>query len=396
MLSLGVVVGSVSRNGGGVSAAVRNLTSAILAKGSQVTAYGVKDQYTERDLSAWGPVLPQVFGSFGPRTFGYAPELGRALTTAEHDLVHQHGLWLPTSAQILCWRKRTSRPVVISPHGMLDQWALRNSSWKKRVALAAYEKANLNGAACLHALNVAEARAIRSFGLRNPLAIIPNGVDLPDPGAILPKPSFTYDDRHILLFLGRLHPKKGLKELIEAWALLKRHAPDVVDNWLLTIVGWDDGGHLAGLRSLVQRYGLYRDVIFPGPIHGTAKLGVLASASAFILPSYSEGLPVAVLEAWAHAQPVFMTGACNLPEGFASDAAIEITTEPEEIATQLADHLPDPALHERGHAGQKLVVEQFTWPRIAGMHDAVFRWLVRGSPKPTHVYLSDERLPCTE
>ena len=95
------------------------------------------------------------------------------------DIVHVHGLWHPMGALVRAACTKYSRPYIISPHGMLDPWALKNSVWKKRIAAFLYETKHLENAACIHALNVAESKAIRSYGLRSPISILPNGVELP-------------------------------------------------------------------------------------------------------------------------------------------------------------------------------------------------------------------------
>jgi poly(glycerol-phosphate) alpha-glucosyltransferase len=384
-LSVGVITASVSRLAGGLFHSVRRSAIAGSQPATRISVYGLNDAHTHEDLAAWQPLVPRTFEARLARPLGYAPEVGATLLAADHDLVHQHGLWQYLSVQASAWRRRTGRPVVISPRGMLDPWALRNSGWKKRIARLAFEDRNLKGAACLHALNAAEAAAIRALGLANPIAVIPNGVDLPDVHRRPARPGFYARDRHTLLFLGRMHPKKGLKELIEAWARLKGEAPKLAQDWQLVVAGWDDGGHRAGLEQLVARLGLAADVAFPGPLHGEAKAGALAHADAFILPSYSEGLPVAVLDAWAYAVPVFMTAACNLPEGFHRNAAVAIETEPAAMQRVLASHLGEAALSRRGVLGRQLVAESFTWERIARMQDDVYRWLAAGAERPAHV-----------
>ncbi|MGE3993699.1 glycosyltransferase [Pseudorhodoplanes sp.] len=348
--------------------------------------YGLRDRFTDEDISEWSTLDTTTYCTLGPTKLGYAPQLGRALMAGNHDLLHQHGLWLAISRQVSAWRHCTNLPVVITPHGMLDSWAISNSRWKKRIAGLIYEDANLKGANCLHALNESELISIRKLGLSNPVAIIPNGVGLPKLDEIPERPSFFYaGDRKTLLFLGRIHPKKGLRELIEAWALFKADAPKLASEWRLMLAGWDDGGHRAILEEMVARQGLSNDVVFPGPQHGDAKAGVFAHADAFILPSYSEGLPVAVLEAWSYGLPVFMTKACNLPEGFEAEAAVEITTIPEDIKRILVAHLDDSALSARGQMGRSLVAQKFSWMRIARMQDELYKWLVRGGSMPPYV-----------
>ncbi|WP_417210223.1 glycosyltransferase [Antarctobacter sp.] len=314
----------------------------------------------------------------GPLAYSRVPGLAAALDESGAGILHVHGLWLPAiSTGARHWQRRTGGALVISPHGMLDPWALRNSRWKKRLALTLYEGKTLAGANCLHALNLSEVQSMRALGLRNPIAVVPNGVDLPP--ASPAGPPRDADGRRIMLFLGRLHPKKGLAETIRGWAALCAQRPDLRDDWRLVIAGWDDGGHGADLKTLVQELGLGGDVAFPGAVYGAAKQTLLARASAFILASRSEGLPMAVLEAWSHAQPVFMTSECNLPEGFDAGAAIRITTDPAAIAATLVAHLSRADLDQVGRAGRELVEERFTWDSIGRQLDAVYAWLAGDS-----------------
>src|SRR5947208_8295710 len=111
---------------------------------------------------------------------GYSSQLVAALITAELDILSTHGLWKYCSVASNAWHRRTGRPYIVHPHGMLERWALQNSKWKKRIAALLYEDRHLRGAACLRALSEAEAQSIRAYGLRNPVCIIPNGVDLPE------------------------------------------------------------------------------------------------------------------------------------------------------------------------------------------------------------------------
>jgi poly(glycerol-phosphate) alpha-glucosyltransferase len=231
-------------------------------------------------------------------------------------------------------------------------------------------------------LNDSEYRAIRGFGLTNPVAVIPNGTCLPQGDA---HRNSVGGREKILLFLGRIHPKKGLVELLRAWTLLKARHPGLAQEWRLIVAGWDDGGHLPALHALAAQLGLGEDVEFPGPLFGAEKDAVLARASAFALPSFSEGLPMAVLEAWAWRLPVFMTRQCNLPEGFQAGAAFELPTDPAEMAEVLAAGLEDPALELAGEAGRNLVEERYTWPAVTAEMIAVYDWLVRGGSPPACV-----------
>jgi len=312
--------------------------------------------------------------------------MGRELTRFDPELVHLHGLWMGVSAVNHRWHTKTGRPYLISAHGMLDRWAVGHQRWKKRLVGWLYENRNLRDAACLHGLSVQEVEDYRRYGLRNPVAVIPNGVDLPAEGAITQPPPWQgtiLDGARVLLFLGRLHAKKGLLELLEGW----RRSGAGRRDWRLMVAGWDDGGHQAALAHAITEKQLSGEVRLLGPQFGDAKAACLAHAHAFILPSHSEGLPVAVLEAWAHRLPAILTPACNLPSGFAQDAAIRIATEPDAIAEGLETlfAMSDAARAEMGQRGRKLVETSFSWPAITEQMIATYRWMLQGGAPPACV-----------
>jgi len=352
--------------------------------------FGLRDAEAERDQTVWGNVEVFAGNVIGPAVFGFCPKLVKALEQVRLDLLHLHGLWMYPSLACIKWACLTKRPYVVSPHGMLDPWALRNSAWRKRLAGWAYENANLRGAACIHALCDSELQAIRAYGLRNPVAVVPNGVDLacrqafkpPVWGAKLP------ESVKILLYLGRLHPKKNLTRMLLAWKALAREG--ALEQWRLVIAGWDQNGHEAELRRLAEELGIAESVMFVGPQFGEDKSASFHRASAFVLPSLSEGLPVAVLEAWAHALPVVMTPQCNLPEGFAVSAAVRVEPDPVSIAVGLREivGMSEDERLAMGERGRRLVEERFSWPKVAGQMKALYNWVLGGGPRPEWVETS--------
>lgn len=379
------LLASVSRANGGIAESVCRLAQSLQAHTStELSVVSLRDPFSEEDTPRWRPLMPKCLPVVGPRAIGYAPELAPTLRAINPDLIHVAGLWMYPSLAQRVWAQRTGRPYIISPHGMLDPWALRNSAWKKKLAAVLFERDHLQGAACLHALCPAEAEAIRAYGLDNPVCVIPNGVDIPvsKPRALAP----VWADRvapgqKVLLFLGRIHPKKGLRELVEAWAMARP------PNWRLVVAGWDQGDHLRELNLLVDNYHLQETIHFCGPLHGEAKVAAYQSAQAFILPSHSEGLPMTVLEAWAHGLPVMMTAACNLPEGFSSGSALEISTQPSIMAQEISALLaqPDEALVAMGQRGRQLAAQRFNWDRIAAEMQSVYLWMGKQGPRPANL-----------
>jgi poly(glycerol-phosphate) alpha-glucosyltransferase len=384
---------SLSRAAGGIFEVERRLAHALhRLPDVEVCVVGLEDERTEADRAAWVPLAPTACATVGPDAFGYAPDLVDAILETDADIVHLHALWMYTSWAVQRWSDETGRPYVVSPHGMLDPWALDNAGWKKRLAGWVYENASLRGAACLHALNPDERQAIRDYGVEGPVGVVPNGVELPDEQGT-PVPPWhgqgASEDR-VLLFLGRIHPKKGLTELLEGWARLSG-AP-VAAPWRLAIVGWDDGGHLAELKERAAALGLSNDVWFLGPRYGDEKDAAFRHADGFILPSHSEGLPMAVLEAWSYRLPVLMTPQCNLDEGFAADAAFRIEPTPEGIADGLRTFIetaPDDR-EKMGERGRALVEAEYTWPQIARSLRAVYRWVLGAGERPECVHVQQE------
>jgi len=366
---------------------VRVPARALAAAGTKLTVYGLWDEQLEEACSAWGDLDVERFRSLGPARLGYSPAMLKRVLGQSHDVLHTHGIWSFPSYVTNAWRKRFRRPTIISPRGMLDPWALKMSVRKKLIARWLYEDDNLAGASALHALNNAEAAAFRAFGLTNPIAVIPNGIDLPELAEPRPRPAFMANDRRkVLLFLARIHPKKGLAELIEAWRAVVAAAPHLGETWRLIIAGWDDGGHVAGLEALIRKHAIERHVALVGPLYGEAKAAALAHASAFVLPSYSEGMPMSVLEAWSWRLPVFMTPACNLPDGYSRVAAFEIATAPDAMASVLCSALDDaPLLTAVAAAGRALVEERYTWDRVVADMRELYDWVVRGGTAPAFV-----------
>lgn len=383
-LSVAIVCGSLSRAAGGIFPIIQAHTRELASLGVSVRALGVTDAFSEADAASWGPVVPQLYNP-QYRGFAYSPELSRAMLSAPVDIIHQHGLWLYPSIATSRWRRRCQRPVVISTQGMLEPWALSNSKAKKFVAGLLFERNNLSQASCLHC-SQAEVEGLRRFGLKNPIAVLPNGTDLPDLSLAQTRPSWLPDDgRRTLLFLGRVHPKKGIRETLEAWALLRACSPEIAQQWRLVIAGWDDGGHKEPLVSQARNLGIADDVLFAGPVFGEEKEALLSHADAFILASYSEGLPMAVLEAWSHALPVFMTRECNLMEGFSAGAAVEVTTDPAKLASTLKRSLESRELPSIGMRGRQLAEQKFSWDAMVRELLDVYLWLTRGADRPACV-----------
>jgi glycosyltransferase involved in cell wall biosynthesis len=404
------LVGSVSRRAGGLFESVRRLDQEVFSKPPvdwdgeekhatrtepiRVSVLGLNDDFSDEDRQAWAPLPLRSFTVLGPKRFGYAPGLLPSLRARVPDLVHVHGLWQYNSIAAWHWHHRSGLPYLVSPHGMLDAWALSHARGRKRLAWGLYESRHLRNARCIRALCRSEADSIRELGLTNLICVIPNGVDLADPKE--DRGTHEASDlakQRVLLYLGRIHPKKGLAALLQGWA-----AAGNTSGWMLAIAGWDQCGHEDELKRLANALGLGwgsridrcprgATVIFPGPKHGREKRDWLHGCEAVVLPSLSEGLPMAVLEAWAHSKPVLLTPQCNLPQALAAGAGLGMEADPDSIAgvLRILFRANRSTLEGLGTRGRELVRTKFAWTKIAAELRAVYLWLCDRGPRPACV-----------
>ena len=325
--------------------------------------------------------------------FGFSPALREAARASEGELFHSHGLWMYSDYLAFASAHRQGKPHVISPHGMLEPWALANSALKKSAMRRLFQDRALRGARCLHALCEAERQVMRALGLRNPIAVVPNGVNLeefahlPDAGA-LAEQFPVVKNRRVLLFMARLHPKKGLLPLLEAWRACADSA--TASDWLLVIAGPDEAGHRAVLETAVARLALEKRVLFTGMLDGPLKRAALARADAFVLPSFSEGFSIAVLEAMASRLPVVLTPECHFPDALAHGAALEAAPQVKALEQQLSVllEMSEAQRAQMGARGHQLVARDYSWQRVASDLKSLYQWCIHGGDAPACVEIS--------
>jgi poly(glycerol-phosphate) alpha-glucosyltransferase len=270
----------------------------------------------------------------------------------------------------------TRKPYVITPHGMLDGWALNQSRWKKRAFRWLAEDRILSHAAAIHALCAPEAAAIQRFGFGNPIVVIPPGLEI-DPRSSADTSRLR---EPVVLFLGRLHPKKGVDLLFAAFEQIAGKHP----AWRLVFAGPDQSAQRRTLEEHTRAAGLEARTSFVGPVYGAEKAALLRSAAVFALPSHSEGVPIAVLEAMAHGLPVAISKACNLPEVEAAGAGLIGDSDPQSIA-QILDRLMAASDAERnamGKSGRELVAARFGASAMAERCLDLYRWIRSGGEPP--------------
>jgi glycosyltransferase involved in cell wall biosynthesis len=300
------------------------------------------------------------------------------------DLIHNQSLWMLPNHYASRAAFRYQKPTLYTTMGFLEPWAIGHSRWKKRFVGAWFQDNDLRRAACIHVNTRQEIDGIRAYGLRNPIAVLPNGVNLAAYAQMPNRAVFdrTYPslaDKRICFFLGRLHQKKGLAHLVRAWARVSRLFPE----WHLLIAGPDDG-YEATLRRLIADLKVEPSVTLSGPLYGERKLAALAAASLFVLPSFSEGFSMAVLEAMAARLPVLITPGCNFPEVEKASAGLQVRPNEEDTARGLQELLQasDAEREQMGRNGRALVETKYTWDRVARRMIELYQWLIGGGTPP--------------
>jgi glycosyltransferase involved in cell wall biosynthesis len=380
------ILPAISRSEAGVWFAAKGLCQALGQLNQQVRVVGPEREDSATlasELNRLPGLETRLVRTVGPRTLEWPVDRREVLAGPGFDVVHVHGLWRPM-AHALCTAPGVQRlPRIVSPHGMLEPWALQRSAWKKKIAEALYEGRTIHGSAALHALCAAEVASIRGFGYRGPVCVIPNGVETPAEVLRSPCPDpLRWRD---LLFLGRVDRKKGLHVLLPAFARAIHAVPD--NRWRLKIAGFGDASYEAELRRWVEQAGLGERISFLGPVFGKDKEGLLAQADAFVLPSFSEGLPMAILEAAAAGLPILCTEPCNLPEVFTAGAGCRISLDEEQQAHELIEFfgLPVQRLDHMGIAAREMVLSRFQWSQVAASVVQVYDWLAGKGHKPACV-----------
>jgi glycosyltransferase involved in cell wall biosynthesis len=371
------VIESLDPRTGGPPAVAARLASAQAALGHQVTLAAVFSPEHERmireslagipGIQAVSIVaLPPTGGPLGGLLLG---RLTRAV--AEHarsaDVVHIHGVWdRAVRAAAAAARARRVRYVVV-PHGMLDPWSMRASPLKrvkKGLAMALVFRRILNRAAFFHTLNADEKDLIAPLGLAPPCEVIPNGVfldefaDLPARGEFrAAHPELGRDP--LILFLSRLHHKKGLDYLADAFAILRQEHPA-----LRLVVAGPDGGERAPFESRCRSLGIADRVHLVGALYGRSKLTALVDCDVFCLPSRQEGFSMAITEALACGRPVVISRACHFPEVARAGAGRVVDLDAQGVAKGLHEVLSGDG-QAMGREGRRLVEANYTWPVIA-------------------------------
>lgn len=309
----------------------------------------------------------------------------------EADVIHSHGLWETVHVQAAAASRRRGVPYVISVRGMLDPPSFGRKGWKKKLAMAGYARRVLTTATCLHATAPMEAEHFRLYDLRQPIAVIPNGVDVelyvqaePDAARRAVQEKYpALSGRNYALFLGRLHEQKGTLLLADAWVELARRYPD----WSLVLAGPDQQNQQPRLQQQMDDAGAGDRIVFTGEVDGTDKTDLYAGADLFVLPSYSENFGIVVAEALAAATPAITTTGTPWTALTEHNCGwrVEPTRDAVAQAMDQAMATSDSQRAAMGIRGREFVQRELAWPSVAGKMIELYRWMQGRGERPGFV-----------
>lgn len=364
------VVASIDDAAAGPSYSVVALSAALRRAGHYGAVMAVGRRASEQGLEIFSQdyaKLPMAKQLVASRALRRALDLA----AAQGAVLHGHGLWLLPNLYPAQSARRHDVPLLVSPRGMLGTEALAYSRVRKRLVWALRQRRALEGVACFHATADSEAEEIRRAGLTAPVAVIPNGIDIPE-GAPIP-------GARTVLHLGRLHPKKGIDRLIAAWARVADRHPD----WRLRIVGPSAIGCREALERQVHHLGAPR-VDFDGPLYGANKLAAYRQAGLFVLPTLNENFGMVVAEALAAGIPAISTKGAPWAGLEMERCGLWADHGPEALAAALDTMLtlPDAERAAMGARGRDWMARDFGWDAIAERMAQVYAWCLGRSDRP--------------
>jgi len=373
-----VTVATINPRHGGPARTVPALCRALVRNGTEVELVTLAERRSDAPSIAATEFKATVIETDATRyqSRSWSVRFKKALMSALHAndaILYDVGLWLPANHFASTIARRTQTPFVASPRGMLSSHALEVAKWKKRVAWHLYQQSDLKRARVLHATSGHEAHDFHKNKLTQPIAIIPNGVDVP-----VRLPKHEASNRRTALFLSRLHPIKGLKDLVLAWDQVRP------PGWRVVIAGPDEDGHRGEIESLIATLGLHADFEFAGSVDDEVKWKMFSSAELFVLPSYSESFGLSIAEAMAAGLPVITTCATPWEELHANRCGWWIEPGADSLANtlSLATKRSSAELREMGQRGCDLVRRNYSWDTTAKKMLAVFEWLIGQNEQP--------------
>ena len=373
-------INSIDKSTGGPARSVTHLIESVLSENSAL-------EIVLNTLESENPILNKFkskkgsinFHQFG--VFRYPKPLVQELKKLEVNLFHGHGLWQLPVHQMAKVARNKKVPYIITPRGMLEPWSLTQGKLKKQLALKLFQYKDLAKAACIHATAPMEVESIRALGFKNPIAMIPNGVNIEDFPKTLPQKE---NKPKKILFLSRIHIKKGIENLIEAWKQLDF---EIKKDWVIEIVGNGEENYINSLKDKIALEKLVSQIKIKPPVFGEDKIALFREASLFVLPTFSENFGIVIAESLASYTPVITTKGTPWEDLKIHNTGwwIDIGVEPLKEALTIAMQTNENDLFEMGVNGRKLIENKYSMASVAKQMLQLYQWILTKDNKPNFV-----------
>ena len=375
-----IFTNSIDKNDGGPSRSVPILAKGLSLVGVEATLFTFRSQQMNTHLLDGThmtlKIVPANITSY---------ELEKELLAGDYDLIHGQNLWDPLYNKMARIARKHNIPYIVTPRGCLEPWAYQGQGFiknlKKKIAMLLYQKKDLQKASCILATAQMEADNVRALGIKAPIAIIPNGIDVSEYKCR--SIEFRSSVKKQIVFLSRIHQKKGIEFLINAWEQLKTKYPE----WNVVIAGNGDDSYTNELKEMIIHKGLQNCVEIIPPVFGEAKHKLYCESSLFVLPTYSENFGMVIAEAMSCGVPCITTNGTPWQELNEKQLGwcIDLTLNNLVVTISEAIDLGEDALFEIGQRCSKHIQDTYQYTQVAAKNMAVYEWIMKRGEQPKYI-----------
>lgn len=363
----------IDNRSGGPSRSVPMLVKGLAEVGVDITLMTIRSEQMNTHALDGSSAKLHILDSFDSK------EVEGYVKSEKFDIIQIQSMWDPRYHKLVKIAQKLNIPYLITPRGMLEPWSLTQSKWKKKLAMLLYQKADLQKAACIFTTADMEAQHVHDLGINVPCSVIPNGIETEG----YPCRKDRSEVKKQVLFLSRVHVKKGIELLLEAWKRINPTYPE----WILKIVGNGEEAYINSLKDRVKELGLENYVQISEPVFGKEKIKLYRSSSIFCLPSYSENFGMVIAEAMSCGVPVITTTNCpwEILNETNTGWCIDLSVDNLEKTLREAMSMDSAKLYEKGLLSSKLVFEHFNYRNVAARTRELYKWIIVRQEKPNFV-----------
>lgn len=356
-----IFISSLDLNSGGPSRSVPMMAKGLAETGVNVTLMTIRSENMNLHAVDGSNVKLHIL----ERDYS-VKEMEAFVEQERFDIIQNQSMWDICYHQMAKIARKLHIPYISTPRGMLEPWSLSQKRWKKKLALALYQMKDLQRSACIYTTADMEAQHVKELGVKAPCVVIPNGIETDG----YPCRTSMEVVKKQVLFLSRIHVKKGIELLIDAWQRLHTDFPD----WKLMIVGNGESAYIDTLRQRIAEASLNDCVMLHDPVFGNDKVQLYQSSALFVLPSFSENFGMAIAEAMCCGVPVITTKNC--PWEMLNETqigwCIDLSVDELEKTLREALKMDVETLYDKGQKSSAWVIEHFDYRNVALQSKSVY------------------------